>query len=352
MATQRPGGMFNVSYEKDSAIVRTGWQWFLLIAFLILLFCFPLFANRYLLGLMIMIATSLIAVHGLNILVGYCGQISVGHTAFIAVGAYTSAILCADMGLSFWIALPMAGIMAGVVGLLFGLPSLRVKGLYLALATLAAQFIIGYCILQFGDLTGGCFGHKAPSPHIGGIVIHSTQSWYWLIMGITVLMTFFAKNLARTRVGRAFIAVRDNDLAAQVMGVNLYTYKLLAFFIGCFYAGISGSLWAHYIGIAHPDSYTMMESVWYLGMIIVGGMGSTMGAIYGTVFIRLLGELVTWTSPMLGNVFPAIGGQVFASLGLITYGLVIILFLVFEPRGLAHRWQLFKASYRLWPFSY
>ena len=354
MAIERPGGTFNKTYEEDMAIFRTKLQWGMLIAFLIILFCVPLFPfiKRANLDMLMFIGISIIAVHGLNILTGYCGQISVGHTAFLAVGAYTSAIMVGDHGISFWIALPCAGLIAGLVGLIFGLPALRVKGFYLALATLAALFIIKYCILQFSDFTGGSYGHKAPPPTIGNLVIDSVFQWYWLIIGFAVLMTYFAKNLVRTKVGRAFIAIRDNDLAAEVMGVSVYRYKLVAFFIGCFYAGIAGSLWAHYTGIAHPDAYTLGESVWYLGMIIIGGMGSITGGIMGVLFLRLLNEFIVIISPAIGDVFPAVSGQIFASLSQILFGLIIIFFLILEPRGLYHKWQQFKASYRLWPFAY
>jgi len=171
-------------------------------------------------------------------------------------------------------------------------------------------------------------------------------------MVIACLVTFLTKNIARTRAGRAFIAIKDNDLAAEVMGVNLWTYKLLAFFIGCVFAGVAGSLLVHYIAFASVDQFPFMNSVWYLGMLIVGGMGSTAGAIFGVVFLKLLDELVTIAGPALAAIFPAIAAQAAASLSLIMRGLVIILFLIFEPRGLHHWWERIKAYYRLWPFSY
>jgi branched-chain amino acid transport system permease protein len=168
-------------------------------------------------------------------------------------------------------------------------------------------------------------------------------------MIIACLATFAAKNIVRTRVGRAFIAIRDNELAAEVMGVNLWAYKLLAFFIGCVYAGVAGSLLVHYVTFASVDQFPFMNSVWYLGMLIVGGMGSTVGAILGAVSLKLLDELVTVVGPMLSDV---VAPQAAASLSLIMRGLIIIIFLIFEPRGLAHRWQMAKAYYRLWPFSH
>jgi len=344
-----PSGTFNQSYGQDMAIFRTRTHWVMLLAFLIFLFACPLFFSDRILTILTIIGITVISVHGLNILTGYCGQISLGHAGFMAVGAYTSAVLTAKLDWSFWAALPCAALAAGLVGLLFGLPSLRIKGFYLIMATIAAHFIIMWVILQLYSVTGGGDGLAVPRPEIGGFVFKSKGSYFYLVLIIACLGTFFAKNLVRTRAGRAFIAIRDNDLAAEVMGVNLLSYKLLAFFIGCVYAGVAGSLLVHYFAFATVDQFPFMNSVWYLGMLIVGGMGSTAGAIFGAVSLKLLDELVTIVGPILSA---AVAPQAAASLGLIMRGLVIIIFLIFEPRGLAHRWQMVKAYYRLWPFSH
>jgi branched-chain amino acid transport system permease protein len=344
-----PSGTFNQSYAQDMAIFRTKTHWVMLIAFLIFLFTCPLYASDRILTVMTTIGITIISVLGLGILTGYCNQISIGHAGFMAVGAYASGILTATLGWSFWAALPCAALMAGLVGILFGLPSLKIKGFYLIMATIAAHFIIIWFILQFQNLTGGGNGLSVPRPEIGGFVIKSKASYFYLVMIIACLATFFAKNLVRTRAGRAFIAIRDNELAAEVMGVNLWAYKLLAFFIGCVYAGVAGSLLVHYVAFATVDQFPFMNSVWYLGMLIVGGMGSTVGVIFGAVSLKLLDELVTIVGPILSA---AVAPQAAASLSLIMRGLVIIIFLIFEPRGLAHRWQMVKAYYRLWPFSH
>jgi branched-chain amino acid transport system permease protein len=344
-----PSGTFSQSYAQDMAIVRTKAQWVMLFAFLIFLFTCPLFFSDRILTIMTIIGITIISVHGLNILNGYCGQISIGHVAFMAVGGYTSAVLCAKLGWPFWAALPCAALMAGMVGLLFGLPSLRVKGFYLIMATIAAHFIIIWVIIQLRNVTGGADGMAVPRPEIGGFVFKSKSSYFYLVMIIACLATFLAQNIARTRAGRAFVAIRDNDLAAEVMGINLWTYKLLAFFIGCVFAGVAGSLLVHYFAFASPTQFPFMDSVWYLGMLIVGGEGSIAGAIFGAVSLKLLDELVTIVGPILSAVVAA---QAAASLSLIMRGLVIILFLIFEPRGLAHRWEMIKAYFKLWPFSY
>jgi len=347
-----PSGVFQESYGQDMAIFRTKAHWVLLLAFLVLLFAMPLYSSDRILTILTIMGITIISVLGLNILTGYCGQISIGHAGFMAAGAYVSAILTAKLGWSFWAALPCAGLGAGLVGIIFGLPSLKIKGFYLIMATVAAQFIIIWVILQFQNITGGADGLSVPRPEIGGLVLKSKASYFYLVMIITCIAVYLAKNIVRTRAGRAFVAIRDNDLAAEVMGVNLWTYKLTAFFIGCVFAGVSGALLVHYYAYASTDHFPFMNSVWYLGMLIVGGMGSMTGVIFGVVSLKLLDEAVTVFGPMLAAIFPAIAAQAAASLGLILRGLVIILFLIFEPRGLVHRWELVKSYYRRWPFSY
>ncbi len=347
-----PAGIRNYDYAKDMAIFRTRTQWGMLIAFLILVFTFPLYLDNYWLRIANLIGITIIAATGLNILVGYCGQLSIGHAGFIAVGAYTSAILTSKLGVPFPVAFICSGITAGLVGVIFGMPSLRVKGFYLAISTIAAQFIIIWVLQNWTSMTGGYNGLNVPAASMGGIVFRSESSQFYLIMVIVVITLFFAKNLSRTRPGRAFVAIRDNDLAAQVMGINLFRYKLLAFFIGCFFAGIAGSLLAHFSRTINTEYFPFMDSILYIGMIIIGGLGTTLGPILGVVFIRLLDVLVTQLSPALQSAFPWIPSNFTSGIAPMIFGLAIILFLIFEPRGMAHRWSKVKTSYRLWPFSY
>jgi branched-chain amino acid transport system permease protein len=344
-----PFGTFQESYAQDLAIFRTRLHWGVLFVFLLVLFTCPFFFSDRMLTIMTMIGISVISVHGLNILTGYCGQISIGHAGFMAVGAYTSAILCAKLGWPFWAALPCASLAAGIAGLIFGLPSLKIKGFYLIMATIAAQFIIIWTIIQLRSITGGTDGLSVPKPAIGSIVLSSKTNYFYLVMAFTCVATLLAKNIVRTRAGRAFIAIRDNDLAAEVMGISLWSYKLQAFFIGCVYAGVAGVLLVHYFAFASVDQFPFMDSVWYLGMLIVGGMGNVTGAIFGAVALKLLDELVTMVGPILSA---AVAPQAAASLALISHGLIIIIFLIFEPRGLHHRWEMIKAYFRLWPFSH
>ena len=354
MAIDRPCGTFDRSYAQSMAIFRTRLQWIMLIVGLGILFTLPLFGGSDVIYMVNYIAITLIAVQGLNILTGYTGLLNLGQAAFMAVGAYTSAVLTAKFGIPFWVALPCAGLNAGLIGLIFGLPSLRIKGFYLGMSTLAAQFIVISAIVNIRpDLTAGWSSLIVPVPEIAGFKFNDQFKMFYLIVPIAVLITFFTKNMMRTGIGRAFIAIRDNDLAAEVMGINIYRYKLLSFFICTAFAGIAGCLWAHWMRAITPDQFGLNNSVWLMGMVIVGGMGSVSGAIFGTIFIRLLEDVAkSFVAPFIASVFPAIGSTITAALVPLFFSIVIILFVVFEPRGLAHRWQIIKTSYRLNPFSY
>jgi len=346
-----PSGTRNYDYARDMAVLRTKTHWAFFIGFLILVFTAPLYLRDNWLGVFNLIGITIIAVTGLNILIGYCGQLSIGHAGFMAVGAYTTAILTNRLGFPFLAGLICSGFSAGLIGIIFGLPSVRVKGFYLAITTIAAQFIIIW-VINHWSVTGGFVGMDVPRASIFGFVFKTEASQFYLIMVIVALCIFLAKNLARGRVGRAFIAVRDNDLAAEVMGINLLYYKLLAFFIGCFLAGIAGALYAHWTGFLNAENFTLTDSILYIGMVIIGGLGTTIGPILGVVVIRLLQQLIIYISPFIENAIPSLSTGFTTGLGPMVFGLAIILFLILEPRGLAHRWTLFKAAYRLWPFSY
>jgi branched-chain amino acid transport system permease protein len=348
-----PCGTFNTTYDQSMAILRTKTHWAMLLGLFVVLAILPLILSSHLLTIINTMLISMIAVEGLNITIGYCGQINFGQAAFMAVGAYSSALLMNHFGLSFWLCLPAAGVITAFIGILFGLPSMRVKGLYLALVTLAAQFIIIYVIENpLQSLTGGQWALRTSVPKLWIITFDTQPKLFYLIACITALMTFFAKNLARTRVGRNFIAVRDNDIAAEVMGIDIFRTKVLAFAICSFYAGVAGSLWAHYQQAFTTNDFNFMQSIWFVGMLIVGGMGYTIGPILGTIFITILDQLVLWFTPAINSAFPALIGSQVYSVAVFGFALVIILFLVYEPRGLAHRWQIFKTYYRLWPFGY
>jgi branched-chain amino acid transport system permease protein len=349
---RRPCGIYSTTYSKDNAIFRTKNHWGLLIGFLILMMGLPLVFEPYVLNMFITFFVQLIAVLGLMILTGYCGQISLGQAAFACVGAFTSAVLVSKLGMPALVSFPCAILSSVIFGLCFGLPALRIKGFYLAMSTLAAQFIIIWLVNHLPEITGGSDGMRVAKIQLAGMIIDSSAKYYYFSFGLAVVFTYIAKNLIRSKIGRAWIAIRDNDIAAEVMGVNLTNYKLLAFAICSAFAGVSGALWSHFVPAISWEHFTLWESIWYLAMIVIGGIGTITGAIFGTAFIRLLDELVTLLFPLITPIIPSINESIVAGALLIIYGLAIAIFLIFEPRGLAHRWEMFKSWYRLWPFRY
>lgn len=346
-----PCGIFHKNYRTDERIFKTTWVKSWLVALGLFLLLLPLFAKSYILYISNMISIYIIGAIGLNILTGFTGQISIGHGAFVAIGAYTSAILATKLGLPFWIALPCAGLSGAFVGMIFGIPSLRIKGLYLAIATLAAQFIIDYTTIHWEGLTNGITGMSVSPPSLFGFAFDNDKKCYYLLLGFAVAAVVSGRNLFRTRVGRAFIAIRDRDISAEVIGVDIFKYKLLAFGISSFYAAIAGSLWGHYTSVITPEHFTITLSIDYLAMVIVGGLGSIFGTILGVVFIITLPELLTTISIWLKSTFGQIS-TLLASIKGLVFGVTVILFLIFEPDGLIEIWRRIKDYWKLWPFSY
>ncbi len=344
-------GVFTTNYREDMAIIHHPGAKLKVLAVIAFFLVFPFMVGPYYVSVANLIGIAIIGAIGLNILVGFTGQISIGHGAFMGVGAYAAGILTATLGLSFWIALPVGGLVAALIGGLFGVPSLRLKGLYLAIATLAAQVIIEFVIVHWPALTRGPAGMVLPAPTIGGITLDDDTSFYYLILIITLAAIVFALNLFRTRTGRAFMAVRDRDLAAAVMGINIFKYKVTAFAVSSFYAGVAGALWGHYLGVISPEHFTIHVSILYLAMIIVGGLGSVMGAIYGACFMTLLPIVLRELADAFGRSFGGLT-HVMLSMQEAVFGLLIILFLIFEPDGLAKMWRNVKNYFKLWPFSY
>lgn len=344
-------GTYKTAYSKDMSMFRTNGASIRMMIFILFVLLLPFLASNYIIGLLTLCAIAAIGAIGLNILTGFTGQISIGVGAFLGVGGYTAAILTSTAGLSFWVALPLAGVTTAVVGGLFGIPSLRLKGLYLAIATLAAQVVILFIITRWVSLTGGTSGMSLSRPSIGGFSFSSNMSYYYLCITILILTTLYATNLIRTRTGRAFLAVRDRDVAAQIMGINLFQYKVMAFAISSFFVGIAGALLAHYTMIVSPEFYSIDVSIEYLAMILVGGLGSVFGSIVGALFITLLPVGLDIVINYLTGFFPSIY-QILSAFKELVFGLVIILFLIFEPGGLAHIWTNIKNYFRLWPFSH
>ena len=354
MAAIRPAGDFDRSYEQDKSVIRQRWQWGLSVAALIVAFTAPLWANAYIVSTANQIAITVIALQGLNILTGYTGQISLGQAAFMLVGGYASGLAMTHWGLPIYLTIPLAALATGVVGLIFGLPSLRVKGFYLAMATLAAQFIIPWLSRQtFKDYLGGTSGRiDVTVPELFGIRFAEVNQFFYITLIVLLITTVLTLNITRTKLGRAFVSVRDNDLAAELLGVDLFAYKLRAFFIAAMLAGVAGALKAHsQRGVGTEFGYGLDESIIFLGMLVIGGLGTNLGPFFGATAVILLEDLANLVGAALAAAFPEQSASLLTSFRPIFFGLILMLFLIFEPRGLAHRWQLIKAAWRLRPFS-
>ncbi|EZP48080.1 branched-chain amino acid ABC transporter permease [Delftia acidovorans] len=340
-------GTLKESYIADAALFdsRTQRIWLAMAGALLLLF--PFMASDYWLYLACLVSINVAGATGLNILTGYTGLVSLGQAAFMGLGAYTVAIVQARWGTPVLFNLLAGGFVAMLGGIVVGLPSLRVKGLYLAIATIAASFIAHFLFANL-RLTGGTAGLTLQPATVFGVALDTSFRLYWVIVPVTLLMLLGAANLFRTRIGRAFIAIRDRDISAEVLGIPLLRYKLLSFGLSSFYAGVAGGLWAYFFRVVTPESFPLLMSIFFLAAIIVGGMGSILGGILGAVFMTMVPELLK----LIVDLLP--GGSelaVFLSpVRTMVFGLLIIVFLVFEPQGLAEMWRRLRRFFHLWPF--
>ncbi len=352
----RESGYFKTSYQADMALFPLPIGKVAVAGIAVLFFVvFPIVMDDYYLTLINLAAIATVGALGLNILLGYTGQISIGHGAFMSVGAYTAANFAVHFDMPFWITLPAGGLLAAAIGLLVGLPSLRVKGLYLAIATLAAQFIIEWTLNHTPIISGGIQASiEMPRPVVFGNVINTPTEMYLFLLPIATLAILATLNLVRSRIGRAFVAIRDQEIAAEIIGINVYRYKLLAFGISSFYAGIAGVMATYYYGVANYEAFQLPISIDYLAMIIIGGLGSVLGSVYGAFFITLLPFGVRIFMENVGVYFVegVYLAQVIAQMRLIIFGGLIIFFLVVEPEGLNKLWQNIRNYFRVWPFSY
>lgn len=344
-------GDFKESYAADEAVFRTPTARFWLCLLGAALLVFPWLAGEYLIYMANITGVAVVGAVGLNVLTGCTGLISLGHAAFIGVGAYTSAILVSQLGLPFIVTLPLSGLMSALCGVIVGAPSLRMKGLYLCIATLAAQMILEFAFVHWESLTHGIRGLNLPAPSIFGISLASGAAFYYVVMAVAAVAVTACRNLFRTRVGRAFIAIRDRDISAQLMGINLFRYKLYAFALSSFLAGMAGCLMANLLKVVTPEYFPLHLSIQYLAMIIVGGLGSILGSILGAIFMTIVPELLRSALNMFQDLDPQIMSYLFP-LQTVIFGGLIVVFLVFEPHGLAEIWRRAKAYFRLWPFEY
>jgi branched-chain amino acid transport system permease protein len=352
----RESGVLKTTYEADMALYPLPIaRWAVGAAAVVFFAVIPLALHQYYLSLANLVWIAVIGALGLNILVGYTGQVSIGHGAFMSVGAYTAANLAIRLGSPWPVNLLAGGLMAALVGAVVGIPSLRIKGLYLAIATLAGQLIIEWTINHVTFISGGVQASiDVPRPRLGSFVISTQREMYFFLLVFVVLAIVATLNLVRSRVGRAFIAIRDQDIAAEIIGINIFRYKLLAFAISSFYAGVTGVLYTYYLGIANYEQFQIGVSIDYLAMIIIGGLGSVLGSIFGAAFVTLLPIAIRYAMEAFGGLFfaPQTVLNLIPNLRLMMFGALIIFFLIVEPEGLNRLWRNIRNYFRIWPFAY
>src|SRR5437868_2591940 len=357
MATQTliPAADFRTSYGAGTTVFPTATSRNAMIAGIVLTCFAPYIVSPYVLSLLIQIGIFGIAALGLNIVVGFTGQISIGHAAFFGFGAFTSAYVSSKLHVPVFFAIPLAGVVTALVGLIFGLPAARLKGLYLVIATLAAQYILLDFFSRAEWFSGGSVPAMAKPFSIFDYELRGDRKYFYVVLAYVVVSYLLVTNLMRSRDGRALVAVRDHYLSAEIMGINLTKYRTLSFGLAAFFAGIAGALYAHYQLVVSNEGFGIERSILFLAMIIIGGTGSIMGTLMGTAFVVLLPESMEWISASLR------GSAIDKALSLntnitflreIAIGLIIIAFLMFEPAGLAHRWRQIKTYWKLYPFSH
>jgi branched-chain amino acid transport system permease protein len=341
-----------ISYLESNEVLRRPYQKVLVFLVLLAAMLIPAASSNFFVHLLNLCFLAAIAALGLMILTGYCGQISLGHAGFLAIGAYTTAILTIHLEAPFIMVLPAAAISGAIVGFIVGLPSLRFRGVYLAISTLAMHYAIVFLATTYQSnfTRSASAGLTIPDPSIGPFVLRGDVKWYYFLLAFLALVTVVCINLMRTRPGRAWMAIRDRDIAAEALGINLARYKLLAFVTSSTLASMSGSLMAYYSNVVTVEAFTLDLAVIYIAMIVVGGMGSILGALMGAIFITLLPYGIETIFEFLPRSW-RFGSTVFGiQVGAV--GLFIIVFLLFEPRGLAEIWRRIETYFERWPFRY
>lgn len=343
-------------YYEDVQLFSSGVVVFWFCALLVFLAVFPFLFKNYYVYVANYMAINIIVAVGLNLLIGYTGQISLGHAGFFAIGAYGTLVLMTKLHFPFLLALPSAALIAALFGFLLGLPALRLEGPYLSIATLGFGLTITQVIGRI-EYFGGRQGIHAPELTIGSWHLNTDIEFYYLLMTLTVLLTLAARNLIKTRVGRAFIAIRDADIAAEAMGVNLVMFKTLAFAVSAFYAGIAGGLFAFVLRFIEPEIFTLLMSIMFLAMVVVGGLGSIMGAIAGACLLSWLDLQLRniLNIPYLGDWFEMLSKSYFSITGVpnvqyIVFGMILIAIMLFEPLGIFGIWIRTKKYWKMWPF--
>lgn len=332
------------SYSKDVRIYDKCYKWGWLGILVVGLIIYSQVGGDYVAFMLNLVCINVIVAVGLNILTGFTGLISLGHAAFMAIGAYTSSILTVKYGCPFLIALPASGALSGLIGFIVGLPSLRLTGIYLALVTMAFGFVTDEIILQWQSLTGGADGFSAITPTIFGLAFDSYRKYFFITFTSLAILLFVAKNMLRGSFGRTLMAIRDSETAAETMGINLGWYKSLAFTLSALYAGLAGSLYAHFILFISIDNFTLLNSISYIVMIVMGGLGSITGSVIGAAFITLLPEIITFTKDYLPTAV-----RTGYSLQAAVYGIILMLFIIYQPTGFYGFWVKIRNWWRTFP---
>jgi branched-chain amino acid transport system permease protein len=335
--------LFKTSYEQDVRLFKHGGQVFWYGLLVAALLAAPLAVGEYGMSQLHFICIYSIVGLGLMLLVGYTGQISLGHAAFLAVGAYAEAILQAR-GVPFFVSLPVAALLSAALGWVLGLPALRLKGIYLAIATLAFNVIVEEVTARWEGLTGGNSGLHLKPIELFGMKLDGDASFYYLCLALTVLSILALMNLLRSPTGRAFVAIRDSEISASCMGVNLATYKTLSFALSAALTGIAGALYAHKVSFISPEQFTLLQSIELVTIVILGGVGSIHGAVLGAAFVIVLPQLISLAKDYLPSNVAGSGLQA------VVFGLVLIGFIIFEPLGLYGRWLKIRTWFELFPF--
>lgn len=353
----QPAGVFSTDYAPELSLVRTKTQWVWLLALLgFLVFALPSMSSAYWLTQFTGLCITAIMVLGLHILAGLCGLISIGQAAYMAIGAYIVAILTTRYDVNGWLCLPLCIIGAGIWGMIFGLPALKLKGFYLALATWASFEITMWLIRydSFKTFFGGFTGLQMESLKIGSLDFGDDANMYRLAIVMVIIATLLTINVQRSNTGRILVAIRDNELAAEVSGIGIYRNKLIAFFIGCAFAGLAGWLYAYSQLRVNPSQYNLMDSIFYFGMIIIGGRGNLIGVFLGVFFLEFLGILNSdYLSPWLVDILPERwSAQIHVANRLVLGGLGMMFFFISVPGGLSGLWLKLKMAYRVHPYSY
>ena len=314
-------GVFHETFASDERLWPTpamrGWM----VVLAVTLFTLPLWASDYVMAMACIVGIHIVATLGLNLTTGNAGLISLCHGAFVGVGCYTVAWL-AKRGVPFYAAIPLAGLLAAMLGIVVGLPSLRVKGIYLAIATLAAYFLLTFVFREWDAVTGGIPGTSIPRASLFGFTFVGDRRNFYFIFVPAFVLAIGARNLARTHIGRAFVAVRDRDISAEILGVNLLRTKLLAFSIGAFYAGIAGGLLGYFYGAITPDYFVLTLSVFYLAAVIVGGLGTVLGSVLGAMFMTFVPEVLRLVANASSHWFPDVAGLLLP-MGQVVFGLMV-----------------------------